>query len=56
MRLVIEFDCDADIIDVPEFVIENKDILQRRFWKWLSNKSIKINIGKPGRIKMVEST
>ena len=41
MKLVVEFDIDADIIDVPAYVIENREILRRRFWKWLSDKSIK---------------
>lgn len=41
MKMVIEFDRDADIIEVPEYVVENRDILRSRFWKWISNKSIK---------------
>lgn len=41
MKLVLVFDCDADLIDVPMFVIENKDLLQKRFTKWIYNKSIK---------------
>lgn len=41
MRLILEFDIDADIIDVPQFVIENRDVLQKRFTKWLYNKQIK---------------
>ena len=41
MRMVIQFDLDADIIEVPEFIVENRELMKRRFWKWLSNKSIK---------------
>lgn len=41
MKLVLLFDCDADLIDVPVFVIENKDLLQKRFTKWIYNKNIK---------------
>lgn len=41
MRMVIQFDLDADIIEVPELIVENRELMKRRFWKWLSNKSIK---------------
>lgn len=41
MKLLIEFDCDADIIEVPQFVVDDREVLKRRFWKWISNKSIK---------------
>lgn len=41
MKMAIQFDLDADIIEVPEFVVENRELMKRRFWKWLSNKSIK---------------
>ena len=41
MRLVLEFDCDADIVDVPQFVIENKEFYRKRFIKWLYNKNTK---------------
>lgn len=41
MKLLIEFDLDADIIEVPQFVIDQRDVLKRRFWKWISNRSIK---------------
>ena len=34
--------CDtADIIDVPEFVINDRKLYRRRFRKWLENKSVK---------------
>ena len=38
MLLFVEFDVSADIIDVPESVIQNKDRLHREFLKWLTNK------------------
>ena len=41
MQLLIVFDCDADIIEVPQSIIDERDVLSRRFWKWLSNKSNK---------------
>jgi len=41
MKMLIEFDVDADIIDVPESVIAHKDSLRSKFWRWLSDKSIK---------------
>ncbi len=39
MLLVIEFDLDADVIDVPQSVIDNKDILRRKFVHWMQSKS-----------------
>jgi len=41
MKMLIQFDVDADIIEVPAFVVENREVLRSRFWKWLSNKSVK---------------
>jgi len=41
MRLFVEFDVSADIIDVPESVIRNKEHLHREFLKWLTNKQNK---------------
>lgn len=41
MKLVVEFDVDVDIIDVPKTVIDNKDILQKKFLRWLYNKNSK---------------
>ena len=41
MRLLVEFDIDADIIDVPQSVIDNREILRRRFLKWLYDKGTK---------------
>lgn len=43
MKLVLQFDLDADIIDVPEYVVENKDLLRKQFIKWLYAKSNKHN-------------
>lgn len=41
MKMAIQFDVDADIIEVPEFVVKNRELMKRRFWKWLSNRSIR---------------
>jgi len=41
MKLVLEFDCDADIIEVPQNVIDNKNLLKKRFLKWIFNKQVK---------------
>lgn len=41
MKMMVEFDCDADIIDVPQCVIDSRELMRRRFLKWLYNKSIK---------------
>lgn len=41
MKLILEFDLDADIIDVPQFVVENRLLLQKRFTKWLYNRHVK---------------
>ena len=41
MRLVLAFDCDADIVDVPQFVIDNKEFYRKHFIKWLYNKNTK---------------
>ena len=35
MRLVVQFDLDADIIDVPSFVIDRKDVFRKKFLRWL---------------------
>ncbi|WP_292380353.1 hypothetical protein [Methanosarcina sp. UBA289] len=40
MLLVIQFDIDADIIDVPQTIIENAGHYQDQFHKWLSNKAV----------------
>lgn len=41
MKLLIMFDIDADIIDVPAYVLENRELLRKKFLKWLTNKSTK---------------
>lgn len=41
MLMKVHFDCDADIIDVPQDVVQNCDLYRKRFLKWLYNKSIK---------------
>lgn len=35
MKLVLEFDLDADMIEVPQSVIDQRELLQKRFCKWL---------------------
>lgn len=35
MKLVLEFDYDADIIEVPQYVLDNKDLLKKRFLNWM---------------------
>lgn len=41
MRMFVEFDINADIIDVPQQVIDNREQLKRQFIKWLLNPDIK---------------
>ena len=41
MLLFVEFDINADIIDVPQEIIDNRDILRRRFLNWIYNKNVK---------------
>ena len=41
MKLVLEFDLDADIIEVPQYVINNRELLQKRFYKRLYNSQSK---------------
>ena len=38
MQMMLEFDINADIIDVPQFIIENREQYGRRFLKWLYDK------------------
>lgn len=35
MQLIVEFDCYADMLDVPSTVIEKKDLLKKKFLNWL---------------------
>ena len=39
MLMVIKFDVGADIIDVPQSVIENADEYQKKFSEWLFDKN-----------------
>ena len=43
MLLFVKFDINADIIDVPQQIIDDREILRRRFLKWLYNKNTKHN-------------
>ena len=40
MKMMLEFDINADIIDVPQFVIDDRELYRIRFLKWLYDKSI----------------
>lgn len=40
MLLVTQFDIDADIIDVPQTIVEDAEYYQDQFLKWLYNKSV----------------
>lgn len=37
MKLILQFDCDADIIDVPEHVVLNRELYRKQFLKWIYN-------------------
>ncbi len=39
MNLVLFFDLNADLIEVPQSVIDNKDKLQKQFYRWIYNKN-----------------
>lgn len=41
MKMVVKIEGFADIIDVPQSVIENKDKLKLQFYRWLYNKKNK---------------
>ena len=41
MLLFVEFDINADIIDVPQSVIDNRENLSRCFLKWLFSPEVK---------------
>ncbi len=45
MKLVLEFDYDADVIEVPQYVLDNKDLLKKRFLKWIYCKHSKHKYG-----------
>ena len=36
MKMIVEFDISADLIEVPAHVVENRKLLQRQFLKWLT--------------------
>lgn len=40
MKLILEFDVDADIIEVPQYIVDNRDVIRRRFLKWIYNKHV----------------
>lgn len=35
MEMIVEFDISADLIRVPEWVVRDREVLRRRFFKWL---------------------
>ena len=41
MLLFVEFDINADIIDVPQSVIDDREKLSQRFLKWLYDNNTK---------------
>ncbi len=43
MKLLVQFDVDADIIDVPQKVIDNRDRYRNQFNKWITDPSVKHN-------------
>jgi len=45
MLLVTRFDIDADIIDVPQTIIEDAEYYQDQFLKWFYNKSVNTHTG-----------
>ena len=40
MIMLIEFDVNADIIEVPTFIIDDRELYRSRFLKWLYDKSV----------------
>lgn len=40
MQMMLEFDINADIIEVPQSVIDDREMYRRRFLKWLYDKNI----------------
>lgn len=39
MLLVVMFDQDADVVNVPQSVIDNKDSLRKKFLRWIYSKN-----------------
>lgn len=35
MQMIVEFDIGADLIEVPEWVVRDREKLCRQFFKWL---------------------
>ena len=35
MQMIVEFDISADLIEVPEWVVRDRERLRQRFFKWL---------------------
>lgn len=35
MELIVEFDLNADLVSVPERVLENIDVIRHRFRRWV---------------------
>lgn len=35
MELIVEFDLNADLVSVPERVVENIDVIRQRFLRWV---------------------
>ena len=35
VNMIVEFDISADRIQVPEWVVRDRELLRRRFFKWL---------------------
>ena len=36
MQMIVEFDIGADLIEVPEWVVRDREKLRRQFLKWLT--------------------
>ena len=36
MQMIVEFDIGADLIEVPEWVVRDRERLRQRFFKWLT--------------------
>ena len=43
MKLIVQFDIDADIINVPEFIIEQKEKFKDLFLDWIYNENVNHN-------------
>lgn len=41
MKMLVEFDVDADIIDVPQYVIDDRQHYRKQFLEWLYDPSVK---------------